>query len=180
MENVLKKSRKTVDRVVKDYLRPKTHNIQRCHLISAASKAKRRSRAKKIMGEIRSAGEKVFIWSDEKIFTVESKLNSQNEWVLAASSSSIDPAARAINRRQKPAGPIFWAAVGYDTSKSTFWGIFDVLKINTQVYVDFLEENLLPWVNASFADENVFIQGDEPSHTSNVTQRWCKTHLKAF
>ena len=73
MENVLKKSRKTVDRVVKDYLRPKTQNIQRCHLISAASKAKRRSRAKKMLGEIRSAGEKVFIWSDEKILTVEPK-----------------------------------------------------------------------------------------------------------
>ena len=61
---------------------------------------------------MRSAGDKVFIWSDEKIFTVEPQVITENDRVLATSSASVDPSIRTAYRRQKPAGVIrgviFW------------------------------------------------------------------------
>ena len=46
--------------------------------------------------------------------------------------------------------------------------------------MDLLKENLLPWVNASFAGGYVFTQDGAPSHSSKATQQWCKIHLKRF
>ncbi|KAG1667495.1 RWD domain-containing protein 4 [Nymphon striatum] len=43
-----------------------------------------------------------------------------------------------------------------------------------------LEENVLPWVTEAFGDNYVFTQDGAPSHTSNVTQQWCKSHFSGF
>lgn len=133
-----------------------------------------------MLEEIRSAGDKAFIWSDEKIFTVEPQINQQNDRVLGKSTSSIDPAIRTVYRRQKPAGVMVWAAVASDGTKSPLVFIKEGVKVNSQVYLKMLEEHLLPWLTASFPDGYVFTQDGAPSHTSNVTQQWCKAQLKGF
>ena len=180
MAKDLKVSRRTVGRVVKEGLGLTSYKMQRRHLISSASKAKRLDRTKKMLEEMRSAGDKVFIWSDEKIFTVEPQINQQNDRVLAASSSCIDPAVRTVYRRQKPAGVMVWAAVASDGTKSPLVFIKEGVKVNSQVYLKMLEEQVLTWVTESFPGGYVFTQDGAPSHTSNVTQQWCKSHFKGF
>ena len=88
------------------------------HLISANSKKKRLERGKKMLKKIRSAGNKVIIWSDEKIFTVEARANSQNDRILSRSPEDVPFGDRAVFHRQKPAGVMEWAAVASNGSKS--------------------------------------------------------------
>ena len=66
----------TMMRIVKDDLGLKALKMQRRQLISAPTKNKRFDRGRKMLEEISIAGNKVFIWSDEKIFTVEAVSNS--------------------------------------------------------------------------------------------------------
>lgn len=58
--------------------------------------------------------------------------------------------------------------------------IDDGAKVNTHDYVDFLKENLLSCVKASFVGGYVFTQDGIASHASSITQQWRKTHLKGF
>ena len=85
----------------------------------------------KIMFEkINSAGDKAFIWSDEKIFTVEPQINQQNDRILADGPSGVDPAVRTVFRRQKPADVMVWAAVASDGSKGPMVFIEEGVKVN--------------------------------------------------
>ena len=85
----------------------------------------------KIMFEkINSAGAKAFIWSDEKIFTVEPQINQQNDRILTGGPSGVDPAVRTVFRRQKPADVMVWAAVASDGSKETMVFIEEGVKVN--------------------------------------------------
>ena len=52
-----------------------------------------------MLEKINSAGDKAFIWSDEKIFTVEPQINQQNARILADGPSGVDPAVRTANSR---------------------------------------------------------------------------------
>ena len=54
------------------------------------------------------------------------------------------------------------------------------VKVNIQVYVDLLKENILPWASASFPNGYIFTQDGARSHTSKITQQWCKANLKGF
>ena len=60
----LQTSRGAIRRIVEEYLGLKPFKIQRRHLISAVSEAKRLDRANETFQELRSAGDKVFNWPD--------------------------------------------------------------------------------------------------------------------
>ena len=101
----------------------------------------------------------MFVWSDEKFFTVEPKLNSQNDRILAESASNIDPPSRIIQKSLKPEGIMVWAAVVSDGSKGPLVFIDQGLKVNADVYVQLLHQHVLPWPTESFPDGFVFMHG---------------------
>ena len=104
-------SQASMNRIVKEDLGLKAYKVQRRHLISAPSKLKRLDRGKKMLEEIHSAADNVFIWSDEKMFTVQAVTNIQNDRVYAADARDLPEGSRAHYCRQKPAGVMVWAAV---------------------------------------------------------------------
>lgn len=54
------------------------------------------------------------------------------------------------------------------------------VRVNTHVYIKMLTEKMLPWITESFGKRYVFTQDGVLSHTSNLTQQWCKDHLSVF
>ena len=122
----------------------------------------------------------VLVWSAEKIFTVQVVVNSQNDRVYAHRAQHLPEGCRTHFRRQKPAGVMVWAAVASDGSKSPFVFIQEGVKVNSQVYLQMLEEKVLPWCTNAFGNQCVFTQDGAPAHTSNVTQAWCKQHFPGF
>lgn len=180
MAKDLKMSARSMRRVVKEDLGLKAYKFQRRHLISEASKKKRLDRGKKMLKEIERAGQKSIIWSDEKVFTVQAVNNPQNDRVYAANPGDLPEGSRAHLRRQKPAGVMVWAAVGSDGSTSPLVFIDEGVKINSNVYIQMLADDVLPWVTETYGDNYIFTQDGAPAHTSNVTQKWCKEHFSGF
>ena len=87
-------------------------------------------KSKIMLEKMNSAGDKGFIWSDEKIFTMEPQINQQNARILADGPSGVDPAVRTVFRRQKPADVMVWAAVAPDGSKGPVVFIEEGVKVN--------------------------------------------------
>ena len=74
------------------------------------------------------------IFSDETIFTVEAKVNSQNDRVLAKKAKDILENLKNIYHRQKPVFVMIWAAVS-KTWKSPLIFVKPGTKINTECYI---------------------------------------------
>lgn len=166
-------SRSSMHRIFKNYLRLTVYNNQSRQLLSAASKQKRHDRGKRMLAEMQRAVDHVFIWSDEKIFIVEAVTNTQNDRLYAHDAGDLPEGSRTHFRRMKSAGVMVWVAVASDGSKSPLVFIEEVVKVNTQVYIKMLDEKVLPWITESFGNH-------APSHTSNLTQQWCKDHFSGF
>ena len=71
-----------------------------------------------------------------------------------------------------------WAAVSDCGKKSPLVFIEKGVKINTEVYLQMLENKVLPWLNENQWENGwVFQQDGAPSHTSNQTQQWCRDNF---
>ena len=66
-------------RIFKNDLKSTAKKEQSRHLLAAASKQKRHDRSRNMLAEMQRAVGHVFIWSDEKIFTVEAVTHTQND-----------------------------------------------------------------------------------------------------
>ena len=136
---------------IEDDLGLEVLKMHRWQLISAPTKQKRLDRGKQILEEISSAGNKVFIRSNERIFTVEVVSNSQNDRIYAHHASELAEGSRTVFRRQLPAAVLVWAAVGYDGSKSPFIFIDEgVMRWTVWFTWKCLEDKVLPWLNRCF------------------------------
>uniref|UniRef100_A0A3P8WNH7 Tc1-like transposase DDE domain-containing protein n=1 Tax=Cynoglossus semilaevis TaxID=244447 RepID=A0A3P8WNH7_CYNSE len=130
-----------------------------------------------MLQEIQSAANKVLVWYDEKIFTVQAVVNSQNDRVCV---QHLPEGCRTNFHRQKRAEVMVWVAVASDGSKSPLVLIQEGVKVNSQVYLQMLEEKVLPWGTNVFGNQYIFTQDGAPAHSSNVTQAWCKQHFPGF
>ena len=173
-------SRTSLRRIINQDLGLKALKMQHRKLISAASKKNWLDRGKMMLQEIQSDADKVLVWSDEKIFTVQAVVSSQNHRVYAHSTQHLPEGCRTHFCRQEPAGVMVWAAVASDGSKSPLVFIQEGVEVNSQVYLQVLEEKVLPCCTNAFGNQYVFTQDGAPAHTSNVTQAWCKQHFPDF
>ena len=47
------------------------------------------------------------------------------------------------------------------------------VKINKDTYLQLLKENLLPWINSTFGEDEITLQQDGATlHTANLVQNW--------
>lgn len=91
---------------------------------------------------MRSAGEKAFIRSYQKIFTVEPQVNVQNGGILAASSASVVPLVKTILPRQEHTEIRLWTAVASVYSKFRLVLLEKGVKVNIQVYLKMPNEHV--------------------------------------
>ena len=107
-----------MQRIVKDDLELSPYQKQYRQLISEPSKQKQLDRGKLMLQEMERAADKVFIWSDKKMFMVEAVTNKQNNTVYAHSPENFSLNVRSHLRRQKPTSVMVYAAVA---SANLFW-----------------------------------------------------------
>ena len=112
MAKSLDMDEKSVRTIVKEDLKLSPFKMTNRQQLTDLQKQKRLDRSKILLNAMKDgtqAGEIVF--SDEKMFTVEAKFNSQNDRILAKSADSIPPSVKTVFRRQKPASVMVWAAI---------------------------------------------------------------------
>ena len=67
-----------------------------------------------MLKEMERAASKTFIWSDEKMFTVEAVTNKLNDVVYDLSSRDLLVNVRSHFRHQKPVTVMVWAGVALE------------------------------------------------------------------
>ncbi len=106
-------SLRTISRILNEGLGLKAYKRRTGHLLTPALKEIRRVRAKALLK--RYAGDKYrqILFSDEKIFTIEEKINRQNERVYAHSSKEAGAKVRRVERGHYPSSVMVWWGISY-------------------------------------------------------------------
>ena len=121
------------------------------------------------------------LFTDEKLFTIQSVHNTQNDRILAKNKKYIALEDRAVFRRQKPQSVMVWAGVTTDGRKTPLIFIEEGVKVNKEVYLALLKDKVLPWLQSEYFDAPyVFTQDGAPVHNANIVQAWCSEKIPAF
>jgi len=121
------------------------------------------------------------VFSDEKIFTVEEKLNKQNDRFYAAAFEDIAEEIKTVPHFQKPSSFMVWGAV---SGKGKFPLVFvePGVKVNQEYYQRaILERVVKPEGQRVFGNGQwTFQQDSAPAHRAKNNQAWCGVNLPDF
>ena len=164
-------SRESMRRLVREDLNMKAYKIHKRQLLTTQNKQKMLERSKIMLSRFADGLHKQFLFSDEKLFTVEQIVNKQNDRILAVDRNALHPAVFQVYRTQKPASVTVWAGItSYGRTPLVF--IPQEVKINQIVYREsILEAVLKPWAMKHFKNRKwTFQQDSAPAHRAKATQ----------
>ena len=96
-------SHESVRTIVEQDLKMSPYKIRTRQLLTDLQKRKRKERAKILLNCLKGGTEKgKIVFSDEKLFSVEAKFNTQNDRILGKSPKDLPDHLRFISHRQKP------------------------------------------------------------------------------
>lgn len=108
------------------------------------------------------------IFSDEKKFNLDGPDGCQFYW------RDLRKEPKYFKTRNFGGGSLMvWAAF---TSCGTLTLAFPSCKMNSLEYIDVLENNLLPFLDANNDHQFIFQQDNAPIHTSRITKSWFEEH----
>ncbi|KAI6659792.1 hypothetical protein LOD99_10647 [Oopsacas minuta] len=102
MASELKISRRSIGRVVKRDLEMRSFKRKRVHHLSVLVKGKRVTRSKGLLNRHAIHGLESFVFTDEKLFTIEDIHNPQKDRIISSSLENIPEELRYVSRIQKP------------------------------------------------------------------------------
>jgi hypothetical protein len=120
---------------------------------------------------------KDWIWTDEKWFEVGGVQGNEHMWVEA---TDPDPDERYVGKSAHPTKVHVWGAISY-TGRSSIH--IHVGNIDSQVYIDCIEEALLPslydpeYLALDKRKKYTFQYDGASCHSSRLTLEWLKAHL---
>lgn len=177
----LGKPLRTIQRIVKEDVGLKPYKLQKVHGLSAAQKEKRLVRCKRLLRRSEKNRVNSIVFSDEKIFTVEEKLNKQNDRIYAASVEDIPEEMRTVPHFQSPSSFMVWAAV---SAQGKFPLVFVKrgVKVNGNYYQrEILQKIVKPAGKRIFKNQQwTFQQDSAPAHSAKINQTWCEVNLPDF
>lgn len=175
-------SRSSVQRIAKRDLRLKTYRRQELQLLSPADKQKRLMaclRLKKIMTKRKIS----HTWfSDEKIFTVATPSNTQNDRLYSKAKTKRDVSPnRLIKGRKHFTQSIMVSVAVSKLGKIDLVFIQPGAKVNSVYYCDeVLAKGLLPDIRRLSGNEFTFQQDGAPCHRSKHTVTYLKANVPDF
>uniref|UniRef100_A0A0N4W3R9 HTH_Tnp_Tc3_2 domain-containing protein n=1 Tax=Haemonchus placei TaxID=6290 RepID=A0A0N4W3R9_HAEPC len=121
-------------RIVKEKLGLTPYRCRKVHLLTASMKKNRVQKCKMLLQRFASARHRDIVFSDEKLFTLESTFNRQNDRVLCSTAEEANESGRIHGRSGHAEKIMVWAAITYE-AKSPLVFIDSDVKINTEVYL---------------------------------------------
>lgn len=171
-------SRRSVQRVLKNDLRLRPYKRCKRQALTAAAMEKRLVRCRQLL---QRHGDDAILFSDEKIFNVQEKLNIQNNRVYSLHIEDIPLHLRICQRRQNPASVMVWGGIS-EFGKTPLIFLESGARLNAQMYIsEILEVAVKNCGESIFSGRPwVFQQDGAPCHTAKVTQDWCQANLPGF
>ena len=109
--------------IIKTDLQLYSYKLRKPRALTTLQKQKRLERAKILLRELKTGtSTTAVIFSDKKVFTIETKFNSYNDRVLAKCPHDIPDSPRIVYRCQNPSSFMVWAAVSDLKIAFDFWG----------------------------------------------------------
>lgn len=171
----------TMRTLISKDLKMKSRAVITKNRISQRQKETRLSRCKMLLNWMKSNGNKVRIFSDEKLFTVDPVLNRRNSrYISGDRAEEVDPAIKYSPKTKHPAKIMMLGVVASDGKKCP--PVFTPAneKIDSEKYMEMLERHVLPWLRRTYPAGNyVFQQDGAPAHTSKKTQDFLKSKMPA-
>ncbi|KAI6655362.1 hypothetical protein LOD99_2197 [Oopsacas minuta] len=154
---------------------------KRVHHITTLVKAKRASRSKGLLKRHAIHGLNSFLFSDEKLFTIEEATNPQNDRIISSSISSIPEELRYVSRIQKPLSVMVWAGIS-SIGRTPLIFVPAGVKIDTRTYRELILEPVIQDLSKTMFSGKPFVfqQDGAPAHTSNATQAWLRSNNPDF
>ena len=174
-------SHESVRTIVEQDLKMSLYKIRTRQLLTDLQKRKRKERAKILLNRLKGGTEKgEIVFSDEKLFSVEAKFNTQNDRILGKSPKDLPDHLQFVSRRQKPSSVMVWGAIS-KSWKCPLIFVKERVKVNTDSYVNDILTPALASMKEKFKNKSFTFQQDgAPSHTSKKTQKWCEEHFPSF
>lgn len=171
-------NREAVRRMAKNELMLKPYKLQKRQLLTEKNKQVRLQRCRQLLQRAAGKNWENFLFTDEKLFTVEQAHNRQNDRIWSANAPG---PSSVVEHRQKSKSVMVWAGV-CASGKTPLVFVEQGVKINKDVYVrDILQAVVLPWAQQHFGDQKWTLQQDSaPAHRAKTTQEWCKTNFPSF
>lgn len=174
-------SRSSIRRIIVEDLGLTPFKRRKAHGLTKQQRRARLERSKALLRRYAVEEVKRIVFSDEKLFVVEERLNPQNDRVYAATLEDIPEGVRTVSRFQKPGSVMVWGAV-------SSWGKLPLVfvdpgvKINATYYRDsILEAHLKPGAQGVFGGGQwTFQQDSAPAHGAKITQDWCRVNTPDF
>ena len=144
------------------------------HFLSKQIREKRKSRSKILLNRLANQGLERVVFSDEKLFTIEEATNTQNDRILAKTSSSIP--------EQHSSSVMVWAAISA-VGLTPLIFVPSGIKINAATYKELILEPVVkePVSQIMFKNESFLFQQDgTPAHTANTIQSRLSTKIPDF
>ena len=172
----------TVQRIVKQDLKMKSRARVKVPLLTKTQREARIKRSKKLLNHLKhDAAGCTILFSDEKIFTVDSVSNWRNDRWIGGDPADTPEEYKYVNTTKHPASVMVFGLVGSDGKKMPPVFIPSGVRVNTEVYLNILKDKVKPWIQANYRGQKyVFQQDGAPAHTSRKTQEWLATNLDAF
>ena len=153
------------------------------YLINGCAKEKRLQRCRSLLHKIKPEQQPIFLFTDEKLFTVDSTHNRRNDRFISIGTFSEAPAATKFHFKTKhPASVMVFGLVSSDGKKMPLVFVDQGVKITADVYIDILQKHVKPWIDKNYSQEDnvIFQQNRAPAHTAKKTQDWLEANLKNF
>jgi transposase len=179
MARELEVSDSTIRRVVEEDIRYKSYALRRGPLLNDVTRERRLEKAKLLLTRLKhphSNGQLIF-FSDEKNFSQEQKVNSQNDRWLCSEPEEVP----VVMTPKFPATVMVLGVISSDGDVMPPHFFEKGQRITAEVYVDVLSTVVEPWMRQIAGDRHfIFQQDGAPAHTANKTQKWLREHLPEF
>lgn len=165
----------TVSRAVKEEGGKSLKHVPK-PLLTNRMREQRQERSRRLLNDLKSHGNRVLIFSDEKTFTVDPVINKQNDRVVSFGQDVSK--VRYVSATKHPASVMMLGVVASNGEKMPPVWFKTGYRLNAADYRDILATKVLPWVRKiTKKGDYVFQQDGAPAHTAKVVQEWLRSNM---
>ncbi|XP_072764892.1 uncharacterized protein [Anoplolepis gracilipes] len=168
----------TMRRIAEEDLRYKSYVIKVRQMLSETAKMKRVARCHLLLNSLKNeAARRIKFFSDEKIFSVDAKVNRRNDRWLAHDPDEVP----VIARTKFPASVHVLGVVSNEGHIMPPHFFKKHETVTKEVYLHVLTNVVKPWIDTVVpARPYVFQQDGAPAHTSHLIQNWLSDNVDMF
>ncbi len=171
----------TLQRVVKEDLGLKPYKKRKVQGLTQQQRVKRHQRAKMLLKRFANQEIDQIVYSDEKLFSVEERVNRQNVRIYAVSFEDIPEHMRTVQRFQNEDKTMVWAGCS-KKGKLPLVFVDPGTKVNATYYKSHILVNVVkPQCQQMYTNGKwCFQQDSAPAHKAKICQNWCRQNLPDF